>query len=188
MLRLIFQRLLLIPPALLGINFLGFTYAHFARPLRAKRIPYMSFVEEPGPLFPAYGDYLRTLFNPELRSITQAGIIESVKQAATASLGLLALALALSLLIGFLLFLPFVGEVATRLGQDDDGSAASRLPLMALARNIAVDHLLLGVGPNNFVPVMHGYVTVEFSGAWLRAVHNKYMLVWSETGTLLVEG
>ena len=88
------------------------------------------------------------------------------------------------LLIGALLVAPFIGEIAMRLAQDDQGSAESRLPLMALAKNIATDHLLLGVGPNNFVPVMHGYVTVEFSGAWLRAVHNKYLLVWSETGTV----
>ena len=103
MLRNIIQRFLLIPPALLAINFLGFTYAHFARPLRAKRIPYMSFVEDPGPLFPEYGNYLRTIFSPELRSITQSGILESIKQATVASLGLLALAMILSLVIGFLL-------------------------------------------------------------------------------------
>ncbi len=56
------------------------------------------------------------------------------------------------------------------------------LPLMALAADIAVDHPLLGVGPNNFVPVMHRYATVQYSGVWLRAVHNKFLLVLSETG------
>ena len=88
------------------------------------------------------------------------------------------------LLIGACLALPLIGEIAARLARDDEGSAESRLPLVALATDIAIDHPLLGVGPNNFVPIMHSYATVEFTGAWLRAVHNKYMLVWSETGTV----
>ena len=103
MLRFFIRRLLIIPPALLVVNFLGYTYAHFARPLRAKRIPYMNFVQEPGPLFPEYGRYLRTLFDPELRTVTQSGVIEAIQGALVASLGLLALALAFSILIGFLL-------------------------------------------------------------------------------------
>ncbi len=103
MLRYIIRRLLLIPPALMAVNFLGYTYAHFARPLRAKRTPYLPFVEEPGPLFPEYAGYLRTIFNPELRSHTQASILGSIREATAASMGLLALALILSIIIGFLL-------------------------------------------------------------------------------------
>ena len=103
MLRFTIRRLLLIPPAMLAVNFLGFTYAHFARPLRARRTPYLPFVQESGPLFPEYADYLRTFFNPELRSFAQAGILTSIKQATVASLGLLALALSISILVGFLL-------------------------------------------------------------------------------------
>lgn len=103
MLRYILRKLLIIPPALLLVNFLGYTYAHFARPLRAARTPFLPFVEEPGPLFPQYAGYLRTFFNPALRSSTQAGILESIRGAAVASLGLLSLALVLSVLVGFLL-------------------------------------------------------------------------------------
>ncbi len=87
-------------------------------------------------------------------------------------------------LIVILAALPFSGEVLTRLQADDNGSAESRMPLMRLATNIAVDHPALGIGPNNFVPIMHKYVTVDFTGVWLRVVHNKYFLVWSETGTI----
>lgn len=103
MLRFAVRRLLIIPFAMVAVNFLGFTYAHFARPLRAKRTPYLPFVDDPGPLFPEYVDYLRTFFNPELRSFAQASILESIKQASVASLGLLALALLLSVIVGFLL-------------------------------------------------------------------------------------
>ena len=70
--------------------------------------------------------------------------------------------LAPMLLIVACLVLPFVGEIAGRLEGDDRGSAQVRVPLMALATDIATDHPILGVGPNNFVPVMHGYATLEF--------------------------
>jgi peptide/nickel transport system permease protein len=103
MLRFIIRRLLLIPPALLLVNFLGFTYAHFARPLRARRTPYLAFVEEPGPLFPTYGEYIRTFFDAANRTPVQESILTRVIQASQASLGLLFLALLLSVLIGLLL-------------------------------------------------------------------------------------
>ncbi|MDP8923312.1 MAG: O-antigen ligase family protein [Chloroflexota bacterium] len=75
--------------------------------------------------------------------------------------------------------------VIARLVQDDQGSAHSRIPLMALAFRIIQDHPLLGIGANNFAPVMLDYVTLNFSeygGDWLFVVHNKYLLVWAETG------
>ena len=103
MLRFILRRLLLIPPALLLVNFLGFTYAHFARPLRAQRTPYLPFVEEAGPLFPTYLEYLRTFFVPANRTLIQESIWTRVISASQASLGLLALALFLSVIIGLLL-------------------------------------------------------------------------------------
>jgi ABC-type dipeptide/oligopeptide/nickel transport system permease component len=103
MLRYITRKLLIIPPALLLVNFLGYMYAHFARPLRARRTPFLPLVQDPGPLFPAYEDYLRTFFNPELRSVEQASVLVSIQQATVASLGLLAIALVLSVMIGVLL-------------------------------------------------------------------------------------
>lgn len=86
--------------------------------------------------------------------------------------------------LGACLMLPFVGLIAERLTVDDNGSAESRLPLMALATTISLDHPLLGVGPNNFVPTMLRYATVEYTGVWLRVVHNKFLLTFSELGIL----
>jgi peptide/nickel transport system permease protein len=108
MLRYLLRRLLLIPPALLVINFLGYTYAHFARPLRAARTPFLPFVQEPGPLFPVYREYLTTFFNPELRTVEQAGVLLSIREATVASLGLIAVAITFSILIGVLLGLAAV--------------------------------------------------------------------------------
>jgi peptide/nickel transport system permease protein len=103
MLKFIAKRFLLIPPALLLLNFLGFAYAHFARPLRAARTPYLPFVGDPQPLFPAYGTYLRAFFIPANRTSAQEGMLESVRLASQASLGLLAIALVLSVLLGVFL-------------------------------------------------------------------------------------
>ena len=43
---------------------------------------------------------------------------------------------------------------------------------------------LLGVGINNFTVVMLQYANMEHAGTWLYAVHNTYLLVWAEIGTL----
>ncbi|HEY3108098.1 MAG TPA: O-antigen ligase family protein [Chloroflexota bacterium] len=79
----------------------------------------------------------------------------------------------------------FQDAIVGRLADDDNGSAHSRLPLMRLALRIIADQPLLGIGANNYSLVMTDYVTPDFSdygGEWLYIVHNKYLLVWAETG------
>jgi O-antigen ligase len=80
------------------------------------------------------------------------------------------------LILGPILFARFL--------EDDGGSAESRLPLAQMAWEIIGDHPVLGVGSNNFAYVMPNYITPEFAAEWLYTVHNKYLLVWAETGTL----
>jgi O-antigen ligase len=74
--------------------------------------------------------------------------------------------------------------VDARLKRDDRGAAESRIPLMKLARDIIRDNPVLGVGANNFPVVISDYAGPEFSGDFLYAVHNKYLLVWAEDGIL----
>jgi putative inorganic carbon (HCO3(-)) transporter len=81
-----------------------------------------------------------------------------------------------------LLSLPFYDLISDRLFGSDKGSAESRVPLMKLALRISKDNPLLGVGPNNFTAAMDRYLTPEFRRGFLYAVHNKYLLVLSETG------
>jgi O-antigen ligase len=81
-----------------------------------------------------------------------------------------------------LLYLPFSGDISTRLFGDDRGSAESRIPLTYLAFRIIADYPLLGAGSNNFSVVMDRYLTPEFRHGFLYAVHNKYLLIWAETG------
>jgi putative inorganic carbon (HCO3(-)) transporter len=82
-----------------------------------------------------------------------------------------------------LLYIPFQGVISERLLRDDRGSAESRMPLMRLAFRIIEDNPVLGVGNNNFPVVMNRYATSEFRRGFFYTVHNKYMLVWAETGT-----
>ncbi len=112
MAKFILQRLLIIPFLLLLVNFLGFTYAHYARPLRAARTPYVQ-VEEAGPLIPAYLNYLETLIQLDFglevatpdnaRSNTPVTLGETLAKATVASMGLLAVSLTISVILGLYL-------------------------------------------------------------------------------------
>lgn len=88
--------------------------------------------------------------------------------------------------VAILAFL-FQDLVLARIVGDDQGSAFSRVPLIDLALSIIGDHMLLGVGANNFAIAMQDYITLNFSiygGDWLYIVHTKYLLVLAETGII----
>jgi O-antigen ligase len=73
--------------------------------------------------------------------------------------------------------------ITERLTGDDQGSSRGRLPLMRTALEIIRDHPLLGVGPNNYSVAMKQYGAVYGKwGDWTYTVHNKFLLVWAETG------
>ena len=75
------------------------------------------------------------------------------------------------------------GPVRQRLFGDDNGTAASRIPLNKLAIAIIEDHPLLGVGSNNFSVAMQPYLSRSLSGHdFVYTVHNTYLRVWAETG------
>ncbi|MEQ1907416.1 MAG: O-antigen ligase family protein [Vicinamibacterales bacterium] len=75
------------------------------------------------------------------------------------------------------------GTIAARLMSDDNSSARSRLPLMRTAMKIVRDHPLMGVGPNNYSTAMKDYEAVYGDwGDFAFTVHNKFLLVWAETG------
>lgn len=77
--------------------------------------------------------------------------------------------------------LVFHERIEARLFGDDIGSAVSRIPLMKLAFEIIQDHPWLGVGVNNYADWMIR-PALEAGWTWVAVVHNKYLLVWAETG------
>jgi putative inorganic carbon (HCO3(-)) transporter len=79
--------------------------------------------------------------------------------------------------------LVFQDVITARYGQAGMASAAARLPLIKLAWQIIKDHPLLGAGANNFTTVAKDYVSHNrIWPEWFFTVHNKYLLVWAETG------
>lgn len=87
-------------------------------------------------------------------------------------------------LIALLLVVGLRPIILHRLTSYDHGSAASRVPLMKLALRSIHDHPILGVGANNFPSVVFQYVTPELGDVWVYSAHNKYLLVWAETGLI----
>jgi peptide/nickel transport system permease protein len=107
MLRSITYRLLLIPPALLLVHFIGFAYAHLVRPLREAGNPFLAAGGDPAPLWPAYLDYLGGVLAgsgpgamPEAQFTLPPTLGAAIAQTALASLGLLGLALFVSTVLG----------------------------------------------------------------------------------------
>jgi len=86
--------------------------------------------------------------------------------------------------LGLLTLVPFMDQIMMRIFGDDGGAAYSRIPLMKLAMSMVGDNPFWGVGANNFAYAMPYYVSLDIAGSWLFTVHNKYLLVWTETGTV----
>jgi O-antigen ligase len=86
--------------------------------------------------------------------------------------------------IGALGFIPIAPIILQRFVEDDGGSAESRGPLAKLAWRMMLDHPVIGVGANNFPVNMFEYITPDLGEVHLYTVHNKFLGVWSETGTL----
>ena len=105
MIRFLLRRLLIIPPVLILLHFLGFAYAHVARPIRAARTPYLRELIETTPLWDAYRQHVQDIFSGQLGQMpgSSGGFGERLLSATQASLGLLAIALLISVILGFLL-------------------------------------------------------------------------------------
>ena len=109
MLRFILRRLVILPFALILIHFLGFTYAYVARPIRASRTPYLrEQVDNPLPLLETYQQHIQGIFDGSLLKPPERGpqigsFAQDLWRAFTASLGLLVIALGLSVLLGLAL-------------------------------------------------------------------------------------
>jgi peptide/nickel transport system permease protein len=109
--RYVFRRLALIPLVLTAVNFFGFAYAYLVRPGQLARNPFLAVTAEPIPVLPAYLEYIRGLLHSDLGALPPSGapLGPIVLEATIASLGLLAAALILSVVVGLSL-----GVVAVR--------------------------------------------------------------------------
>lgn len=103
-LRYSLRSLALIFPALLLAHFFGYTYGHLVAPLHAARNPLYATPFSREPLGSSYGAYLGQLFGSGLGSLpgsqTGEGLGAAIGVAALNSLGLLAIAMLLSVALG----------------------------------------------------------------------------------------
>jgi peptide/nickel transport system permease protein len=101
MIKFILRRLIIIPIALILIHFLAFSYAYIARPIRAARTPYVAQTES-APLWPSYKEHIQNIINGELGNMPggQGEFSEAIKRTTIASLGLLSVAIILSIVFG----------------------------------------------------------------------------------------
>jgi peptide/nickel transport system permease protein len=110
MTRFILRRLAIIPAVLLLINLLGFSYAHLFLPFRAARIPYLAANLDHRPLPQAYATYLQGALRLDFGTIPgeEETIAGAIANASVASLGLVVLALTMSVGAGLALGLQAV--------------------------------------------------------------------------------
>ena len=81
-----------------------------------------------------------------------------------------------------LLIIPFWGTITHRLTGNDNGSAHSRVAMVALAEKMISAHPVTGLGINNVGINIPNYAGPQFAGQWLYTIHDKYLLVWAEAG------
>jgi O-antigen ligase len=83
--------------------------------------------------------------------------------------------------IAFVLLWP---GIAIRSSHDHKKGLEERINLIKIALNVIEDHPIIGIGINNYYDKYKAYVPHELKNTWVYAVHNQYLLIWAETGTL----
>lgn len=83
-----------------------------------------------------------------------------------------------------LFFLLFREPIVARLLGDDLGAADSRVTMATQAFDVIAANPILGVGANNYATWYAQHYKSELYEGQLRTVHNKYLLVWAETGII----
>ncbi|HSF82358.1 MAG TPA: ABC transporter permease [Anaerolineales bacterium] len=162
MTQYIIRRLAIIPPILLLANFLGFSYAHYFRPLRDIYNPYASAVITTPPLFSEYLSYLEDLTRLELGVMpTGEPILDLLIRTSIASAGLLVISLVLSAVAGLLLGLsavklspPRVASWLTFMGTV--GLASPSFYIGILFISFSILYLISGLGRQPLLP-FQGY-------------------------------
>jgi putative inorganic carbon (HCO3(-)) transporter len=91
--------------------------------------------------------------------------------------------LVIGVVIGILILLVFYTPIYQRVFGDDAGAAAGRIPQYQVAFQIIREDPFFGVGANNYPVIQRWYLAQDANnGVFKWAVHNKYLLVWAETG------
>jgi len=80
------------------------------------------------------------------------------------------------------ILIPFGQNILSRLYLDAE-NVVSRYYLLKTSTSMIKDHPFIGIGLNTYSIQMFDYVPSQHATDWMYLVHNKFMLVWSETGS-----
>ncbi len=105
MARFLLRRLLIIPIALLVVNFLGYAYALLAWWLNMQNNPFVASTVPRPPIMQPYLEYLRGALRGNFGEMpfARGTILETIQTASTHTLGLLAIAFIVSIVLGTLI-------------------------------------------------------------------------------------
>ena len=100
--RFIVRRLLILPLALFLANFGGFTFAYLAGPIQAMANPYSFQGHQVLYLLPSYVNYIKNAARLDFGMAGSQTVLQAIEKTALNSLGLITLAIILSVILGIL--------------------------------------------------------------------------------------
>ncbi|MBI5354574.1 MAG: ABC transporter permease [Chloroflexi bacterium] len=123
------RRLSIIPLVLLIANFIGFAFAFATTPIVTASDPYSIGANELPPIMPVYFDYLKNMSKGDFgRTFTNEPVLENIARFGGASLGLIGIAMTISILLGLTL-----GLLAVRRSRSGVASWLTLLSTIGLA-------------------------------------------------------
>ncbi|MBI5943702.1 MAG: ABC transporter permease [Chloroflexi bacterium] len=110
MFQFVLRRIAIFPLTLLIANFIGFAFAFASAPIVSSSDPYSLGTNKLPPILPEYFNYLKNIFNGDFGStFTGEPVLENISRFGGASLGLIGIAMTLSIILGITL-----GRLAVR--------------------------------------------------------------------------
>ncbi len=110
MLQFVLRRITIFPITLVIANFIGFAFAFATAPIVTASDPYSFGTNKLPPVMPAYLDYLGNIFKGDFGStFTNEPVLEAISRFGGSSLGLLGIAITISIILGITL-----GRLAVR--------------------------------------------------------------------------
>jgi peptide/nickel transport system permease protein len=129
MFQFVLRRITIFPITLLIANFIGFAFAFTTAPIVASSNPYAAEASELPPILPIYFDYLLNVFKGDFgNTFTNEPVMETISRFGTASLGLIGIAMTISIIIGILL-----GRLAVRQSKSGVASWLTLISTIGLA-------------------------------------------------------
>ena len=129
MVQFTLRRITIFPLTLLIANFIGFAFAFSTAPIVTASDPYSFGTNKLPPVMPAYLDYLQNVFKGDFGStFTNEPVLETISRFSVASLGLMGIAMTISIILGVTL-----GRLGVRRGRSGVSSWLTLISTIGLA-------------------------------------------------------